>query len=178
MKLSKTKIRGLYCVDFPLLRDTRGDFLKLFNPDAFRTLFPAKKIEEVFLTRSARDVVRGMHFQTPPFEHDKLVTCIQGKILDVVFDMRKKSRTFGAFQAFRLNARRPRGLLIPRGCAHGFLSLMHNTLVCYLTNRRYSQAKDSGIHWRSFGFRWPVKKAILSERDQAFPFWNSCNTPF
>jgi dTDP-4-dehydrorhamnose 3,5-epimerase len=172
MKLTKTKIRGLHCVDYVMPKDARGEFLKIFSPEIFRGLFPAKKLEEVFVTRSARNVIRGMHFQSPPFEHDKLVSCIQGKILDVVFDMRKRSDTFGKFQAFRLNAKHPQGLLIPRGCAHGLLSLSDDTLVCYLTNRRHNRAKDSGIHWSSFGFRWPVKKPILSRRDEIAPLWN------
>ena len=178
MKLSKTTIRGLVCIDYHLAKDSRGEFLKLFTPNPFRRIFPAKKLEEIFITRSAKNVLRGMHYQLSPFDHDKLVSCIQGKILDVVFDMRKRSKTFGCYEVFKLCANRPQGLIVPRGCAHGFLSLMDDSLVCYLTNRRHSPAKDAGIHPKSFGFVWPVKNPILSQRDKRLPSWGNYVSPF
>jgi dTDP-4-dehydrorhamnose 3,5-epimerase len=109
-----------------------------------------------------------MHFQVPPFDHEKLVYVTEGRVVDVVLDLRLSSSTFGHHLAFTLEAFGP-SLLIPRGCAHGFMVLSENATIVYNVSTEYHQTADKGILWNSFGFNWGIDKPILSERDQAFP---------
>lgn len=164
-------LAGCYLVDLPNSSDVRGCFVKTFSDAAFSQNLLGEVFQETFVSTSQQNVVRGMHWQKPPHDHAKLVSCISGRILDVVVDLRKSSPTFGEHVAIELDARKPRAMLIGKGLAHGFCSLEDKTITIYQVTSEHSRDHDVGIRWDSFGFRWPVRNPIVSERDQALrPF--------
>lgn len=119
-----------------------------------------------------------MHFQLPPYEHTKLVYLNSGKILDVVLDIRKTSKTFGQHFSIQMNIENPTLIYIPVGCAHGFLSLEDNSMVSYLQTSVYNKDFDTGILWNSFGMEWKTENPIVSDRDNSFIKLGTFNTPF
>jgi dTDP-4-dehydrorhamnose 3,5-epimerase/CDP-3, 6-dideoxy-D-glycero-D-glycero-4-hexulose-5-epimerase len=119
-----------------------------------------------------------MHFQIPPEDHIKIVYVIAGEVLDVCLDLRSNSQSFGEFFSLKLSGEDSSYLYIPKGIAHGFASLQNDTVIHYIQTSCYSQSYDCGIKYDSFGFDWPVKNPILSDRDRAFPKFNDWNTPF
>lgn len=159
-------------------RDTRGLFCKTWHPELLGSNGISLRIAEEFHTISDKNVIRGMHFQSPPYQHSKLVYCPVGAILDVVVDLRSASPTMGKHWAWELNERNQYMLYIPEGFAHGFLSLSKGSLVCYRCSSVHVPSHDLGILWNSFGFIWPCKTPLLSERDLAHPTMGSFQTPF
>ena len=153
-------------IDVNHFYDDRGTFTKFYSHNIFKELFSNIKIKEQFYTVSRKNVIRGMHFQSPPHQHDKLVTCISGKAIDVVLDLRTSSKTYGNFESFELNANKNSVIFIPAGFAHGFLSLEDNTCLLYGVSSIHSPKNDKGILWNSFGFNWPCKNPIISKRDK------------
>ncbi len=158
--------------------DDRGTFLKTFNYDVFNEKNLECDFKEMFYSFSHRNVLRGMHFQTPPHDHAKLVHCLKGQILDVILDLRKNLPTYGKCVSASLSAENGNSIYIPRGLAHGFLSLEDDSLVHYSVTTTHSPAQDQGILWDSFGFDWGLKNPILSSRDQGFAKFRDFSSPF
>jgi dTDP-4-dehydrorhamnose 3,5-epimerase len=177
-KLKQTSIHGLVEMSPAIRADDRGRFIKMFAQDVFLDLGLGIEIAEIFSTNSTRDVLRGMHLQMPPFQHSKLVACIDGTILDAVVDLRKNSLTFGRYVAMELSAQVGNQLLIPPGCAHGFLVRSDRATTVYAVSSVHAPSRDGGIRWDSFGFSWPVPSPILSERDKLLPPLSEFETPF
>jgi dTDP-4-dehydrorhamnose 3,5-epimerase len=119
-----------------------------------------------------------MHFQTPPHDHEKLVYCMQGQVLDVVVDLRKASHTYGMHIAVELNAASGQGLMIPKGMAHGFLALTDDVLMAYKVTSAYKPENDAGIRWDSIGVDWKIDNPIVSSRDWGHPTLSNFETPF
>jgi len=178
MKITKTFIDGLLILETPKFTDERGSFQKLFNADSFKENELDTDFCELYFSISKKNTIRGMHFQRPPFDHTKLVYVSKGSIRDVVVDLRKKSETFGAFFDVELNDKDARYLYIPKGLAHGFLSLEDDTIVNYAQTSCHSKEHDSGIALDSFGFDWNTRNIIISERDKSFPGLDDFNSPF
>jgi dTDP-4-dehydrorhamnose 3,5-epimerase len=165
MNFQDTSIPGVKSFQIPRFTDERGSFKKLFHaPDFAANGFPCE-IREAFFTVSKKGVIRGMHFQLPPAEHSKFVSCPAGKILDVLLDIRKNSPAFGKYIALELSGENLRGVAIPAGIAHGFLVLSDSATVHYQTTREHSPQNDSGIRWNSFGMDWKIKNPIVSPKD-------------
>jgi len=158
--------------------DGRGVFLKTFHAPTFLAAGIDLSAGEEFYTISHRNVVRGMHFHLPPHSQARLVTCMAGRILDVVVDLRRASPAYGKVMAVELSGENRELLYIPEGFAHGFVSLEDDSLVNYVASRPYSPAHDTGIAWDSIGFAWPVTAPIMSDRDRAFPALRDFNSPF
>jgi len=118
-----------------------------------------------------------MHFQLPPSQHAKLVTCISGRVLDVVVDLRLDSSTYGCSASVELSSEHPSALYIPEGLAHGFLAL-EESILHYKTTSAHDPERDRGILWSSIGFPWPVSDPILSDRDALFPALAAFASPF
>ena len=118
-----------------------------------------------------RHTLRGLHFQYPPNEQTKLVTCIRGKAHDVILDLRPDSPTFRQWQAFLLNSQTPETLFIPAGCAHGYLTLEPETWMSYFIQGQYVPESGGIIRWNDpfFGMKWPVKAPLLSQKDLLAP---------
>lgn len=173
-----TPIPGLLSVD-PLVRDdARGNFAKLLHHDYFETHAMSCNCAESYISSSKKNVLRGMHFQNPPHDHEKVVYCIGGAVLDVVLDLRKDSPTFGKSFSRQLDGLSNQGMYIPKGCAHGFLTLSENALMLYYVSTTYSPEHDSGIHWNSFGYDWPVGNPLISDRDETFIGLSDFVSPF
>jgi dTDP-4-dehydrorhamnose 3,5-epimerase len=178
MELFPTVLPGLTIIRPKIFEDARGMLVKTFHSDVFRDHGLEFVPREEFFSTSVRNVLRGMHFQLPPTAHSKLVYCIAGRVLDVVLDLRRKSPAFGLSCARELSATNREMFFIPVGCAHGFLALEDGTTMVYQTSTVHSPADDGGVRWNSFGFDWPVKHPILSDRDQRFPIWRCLSSPF
>jgi len=178
MNITSTKIAGVLLIEPRDLHDDRGAFVKVFHKDTFVEKNMATNFVESYYSTSKKNVIRGMHFQTPPQDHAKLVYVTQGSIVDVILDIRKGSPTFGEFIRLNLNTENHHAVYIPVGCAHGFLSLEDATSVTYLQTTMHSPQHDAGILFDSFGFDWGVTEPIMSTRDRAFQKLSEFVTPF
>ncbi|MDZ4816234.1 MAG: dTDP-4-dehydrorhamnose 3,5-epimerase family protein [Verrucomicrobiota bacterium] len=176
--LDKTDINELYLMTPMEFFDGRGSFLKIFQSDAINEIMPGFEVKEVFFSTSHKDVLRGMHFFTPPYSAQKIVTCVAGSILDVIVDLRRSSKTYGKAYSTILSAKNRAMYLIPKGCAHGFLSLEDHSITLYATTTVHVPSHDCGIHYNSFGFDWPVKNPFLSDRDQSLASLEDFESPF
>lgn len=158
--------------------DRRGCLVKLLQQDVFaRHQIPTVFAEQYF-SLSAQNVLRGLHFQLPPHDHYKLVTCIEGTVFDVVVDLRKNSATFGAHASFELNGENGDTVFVPSGCAHGFYVRSPSATVLYNVGSLYVETHDAGIRWDSAGVTWPSSDPLLSERDAALPPLAEFDSPF
>jgi dTDP-4-dehydrorhamnose 3,5-epimerase len=167
--VQKTVIPGLSLLKPKVTADARGYFVKTIHSEFFRHHGMTSDYVEQYYTVSGMNVVRGMHFQRPPMDHTKLVTCISGKILDVVIDLREGSPTYRLCRSFELEGERGELLYIPKGCAHGFLSQSQRSIVLYNVSSLHAPEYDTGILWSSIGFSWPIADPVLSDRDRHFP---------
>ena len=132
---------------------------------------------EEFFSVSGKDVIRGMHFQTPPHDHDKMVYCARGAVLDVLLDLRP-GPGYGVSRGIELRDEEPRVLFIPRGVAHGFLALTAGALMVYKTSAEHAPVHDRGIRFDSFGFDWGCQYPVISERDLGHPAFRDFVSPF
>jgi dTDP-4-dehydrorhamnose 3,5-epimerase len=155
--------------------DSRGFFSEVYNADTFR----AAGLDFVFVQdnhslSAQRGVLRGLHYQLPPRAQDKLVRVVRGAILDVAVDIRRSSRTFGKWVAVELSAEKWNQLLVPKGFAHGFVTLTENAEVLYKVTDLYSAEHDRAIRWNDprIAIDWPVPpdELILSEKDRKAPY--------
>lgn len=178
MEFHTTPLKGLYILEPKIFEDSRGRFIKTFNDEFFQANGLEISIKETYYSISAKNVIRGMHFQIPPYDHTKLVYVPFGSILDVVLDIRKNSPTFGKFFSIELSADNGKIIVIPQGFAHGFKALEDNTNVTYMQTTCYAPEHDYGIHYDSFGFNWDTNKPELSYRDSSFPLFQQFDSPF
>lgn len=178
MEFEQTAIEGCVLLRPRSIEDDRGRFMKTLHVDAFKSVGLRTDWREEFVSRSKQNVVRGMHFQTPPADHAKLVYCLSGAVLDVVVDLRKGSPTDRAIFSTVLDERGGLGLYIPSGCAHGFLALSEESLMLYKVTSVHAPDHDSGIAWDSLGFDWPVNDPIVSDRDRQHPKLAHFASPF
>lgn len=187
MTAESTVIPGCSVVDLAHHPDPRGEFVKVFQASAF----PASgsqsvglaagaglPIAELFWSRSHRGVVRGLHFQTPPCAHTKLVTIVAGTACDVVVDLRVGSPVFGAAATIALDASAPQAVVVPVGCAHGFQATADDTILLYAVTTEHAPEADAGIRWDSVGVTWPVADVVTSDRDAGFPTFSDFESPF
>lgn len=144
--------------------DKRGNFIKFFEIKKFNSF----TIKEIFVTKSKKNTLRGFHFQTGKFKTNKLIFCQEGKVLDVVIDLRKKEKTFGKIYSFILNSKIPEMLSVPFYYGHAFFCLSKHCKMIYLYDNNYNKKSDSGILWNSVNFKWPNKNIISSNRDRQF----------
>ena len=173
-----THIAGCFEVQPKVLSDDRGRFVKGFHTGAFKENGLVQTFDEVYYSVSRKGVLRGLHFQSPPDAHVKLVSCVRGRILDVVVDLRKDSTTYHRVHSTELSATKGNMLYVPEGLAHGFLSLEDDTLFLSMNSKEYSPQCDSGIRWDSIGFVWPIENLIVSEKDQNMIPLSIYNSPF
>ena len=160
---------GGYIIDTAFSDDNRGSFTKLFEKEPFEQGGIRFSCSESFVSVSDKNVVRGMHFQT--FNPQaKLVSVISGKIYDVIIDLRKGSGTYGQWRGFYLSSENHRSLFVPRGFAHGFLSLCDGSAVLYQCDGAYDKDSDTGILFcdEDIGIKWPVEisKMTVGQRDR------------
>lgn len=183
MKVIKTDIEGVLILDPKVFGDARGYFLESFNAKEF-----AEKtgIDITFVqdneSMSTYGVMRGLHFQRPPFTQSKLVRCVKGTVLDVAVDIRKGSPTYGKHVSVELSEENHRQFFVPKGFAHGFAVLSETAVFQYKCDNFYAPQAEGGISIldASLGIDWllPAEKAILSEKDKRSPLMRDFETPF
>lgn len=178
MEIEKTVFGGLYILKTIKFQDNRGGFQKLFNFDFFKENGLDCDFKEFYFSVNKKDVVRGMHFQSPPFDHTKIVYVSRGRIMDVVVDIRKEAATYGKCFSIELDDQRGQYLYIPKGFAHGFLSLEDGSIVNYAQTSCYDKEHDSGVDSMSVGFDWGLENPIRSGRDLTFEKLSDFNSPF
>ncbi|MEZ5018126.1 MAG: dTDP-4-dehydrorhamnose 3,5-epimerase family protein [Flavipsychrobacter sp.] len=171
-------LNGAYIITLPAFYDERGIFVKTFHDTTLKDNGVDFQLKESYFSFSKKDVIRGMHFQTPPHQHAKIVSCPQGAILDVIIDLRKESASFGQYIATELSADNHKAYYIPEGFAHGFKSLTDDAITYYLVSSEYSQGHDTGVIYNSFGFDWETEQPIISARDLSFPSIKEFESPF
>ncbi len=183
MKAEKTNLNDCWVIEPDVFEDERGYFYEGFNKIKFENAtgvdFDVKQINQ---SRSSKGVLRGLHFQRAPKSQAKLVSCIEGEVLDVAVDLRKASPTYGQFAMVRLSAINKKQFYIPKGMAHGFLVLSDNAKLMYQTDELYSREHDTGIRYNDpeIGIGWGIsdEKIVLSEKDKNLPALNECNFDF
>jgi dTDP-4-dehydrorhamnose 3,5-epimerase len=158
--------------------DRRGSFLKWFHQSSFAALGVDLEVRELFVSRSATGVVRGLHFQRPPADVAKLVCCLEGAVVDAVIDLRVGSPTFGHHCSLELSDERGNAVYVPPGCAHGFYVTRGEAVVLYAQSGEHDAVLEGGILWSSAGIEWPAGGAIVSDRDAGFPTLASFESPF
>ena len=169
---------GVKLLILPKSADTRGTFVKTFHETMLKENGINFTLRESYYSFSKKDVIRGMHFQLPPFDHCKIVFCPQGAILDVIIDLRKDSATYKQYFTQVLSDENHEALYIPEGFAHGFKSLTDDSLTYYLVSTEYSKPHDTGIRYNTIGLDWEVDQPILSERDLSFIGLDEFESPF
>ena len=177
MKFKKieTGVKDLFIIEPQIFEDTRGFFLESYNYNDFKEL----GIENIFVqdnhSKSSKGVLRGLHFQKGEYSQAKLVRVLKGAVLDIAIDLRKNSKTFGKYVAVELNGKNKRMLFIPRGFAHGFLTLEDDTEFIYKCDNFYNPKSEAGIMWndKDLNIEWNFKKygineneLIISEKDK------------
>ncbi|MGI6745531.1 MAG: dTDP-4-dehydrorhamnose 3,5-epimerase [Firmicutes bacterium ADurb.Bin300] len=168
-KFEKLQFDGLYLISPFLAEDNRGYFLKNYEKEVFEKAGIDTDVFEAFESLSVKGVVRGLHFQTDN-PQSKIVRCITGRIYDVVVDIRKDSPTFGKWAGVYLDDVSKQSVFIPKGFAHGFITLSDNAISSYICSGKYSKGTDTGVVWNDsdIGIDWPMEgidNIIISERD-------------
>lgn len=178
LKLIETNIKECYMILVKPYSDMRGNFVKIFNKKTFRDYNLNIDWVEQYFTFSKSNVLRGLHFQTPPNDHAKLVFCVSGKVHDVILDLRKNSPTYGNHFSTELTDENGIILYISSGIAHGFCTLENSATLVYNVSSLYNKNNDTGILWSSAGINWPVLNPIISDRDKSFVEFKNFKTPF
>ncbi len=182
MHIIQTKIQGLFIIEPQIFGDERGYFFESFSEREF-----AEKIGTIHFvqdneSKSCYGVLRGLHFQKPPFAQSKLVRVVKGRVLDVAVDIRKNSSTFGQYVSEELTEENHRQLFIPRGFAHGFVVLSKEAVFQYKCDNFYTPHSEGSIAWNDSDLHidWevPIEKIILSEKDTCHPRLRDIESPF
>ncbi len=173
MKIIETPIEGLLVIEPDVFTDARGFFTETYNTERYAAMgIPANFVQDN-MSASSYGVVRGLHFQRPPYTQAKLVSCVVGKVYDVAVDMRKGSPTYGQHFGVELSAENHKQFFIPRGFAHGFSVLSEKAIFTYKCDNLYHPEADGGILLTdaSLGIDWQVPREamILSEKDTKHP---------
>lgn len=178
MELINTPIEGCYELQPRIFEDSRGKLVKTYHEDTYKSYGLATDFTEEYYSVSYKNVLRGLHFQLPPHDHVKCVTCIEGKIFDVVVDLRKNSATYKKYFALELDAEKGNMLYIPKGLAHGFYVMSDKAIFLNRTTVIFKPESDTGIHWDSCGIDWLDKNPIISEKDANMMQLDEFKSPF
>jgi dTDP-4-dehydrorhamnose 3,5-epimerase len=173
MKFIATDIEEVVIIEPSVFGDSRGYFLESFNQKKFEKAIGKINFVQDNESKSSKGVLRGLHFQKPPFAQAKLVRCIEGEVLDVVVDIRKNSSTFGKHVSVLLTGENKRQVFVPRGFAHGFVVLSETAIFAYKVDNWYSPEHEDGLMWNdtSLNIDWgiPSSEVKLSEKDKDLP---------
>ncbi len=182
MEVIKTAIEGLYIIEPRVFNDSRGYFFESFSQREFDEKVGPITFVQDNESMSSYGVMRGLHFQHPPFTQSKIVRCVKGSVLDVAVDIRKGSPTYGQHVAVELSEDNHRQFFIPKGFAHGFAVLSPTAVFQYKCDEFYHPEADGGIsildHSLGIDWRIPVDKAILSDKDTRHPLLRDFDSPF
>ncbi len=182
MEVIKTNIEGVVIIEPRIFRDARGYFFESFSQREFDAKVRPIRFVQDNESMSSYGVMRGLHFQRPPYTQSKLVRCVRGRVLDVAVDIRKGSPTYGQHVAVELSEENHRQFFVPRGFAHGFAVLSQTAVFQYKCDNFYAPQADGGISIKddSLGIDWriPVSEVLLSDKDTKHPLLRDFDSPF
>lgn len=182
MEIIKTEIEGLLIIEPRIFQDARGYFFESFSQREFEEKVGAMHFVQDNESMSTYGVMRGLHFQRPPYTQSKLVRCVSGKVLDVAVDIRKGSPTYGQHVAVELTGENHRQFFIPKGFAHGFAVLSERAVFQYKCDEFYHPEADAGIsildESLQIDWRIPAEAAILSDKDTRHALLKDFDSPF
>lgn len=182
MNIVKTNIENLVVIEPKVFGDHRGYFLESYNKKWFDEHIGQTDFIQDNESRSSRGVLRGLHYQKPPFDQAKLVRVIEGKVIDVAVDLRKNSPTYGQYHSVVLSGENKKQFFVPRGFAHGFAVLSEYAIFAYKVDNHYSPEHEDGIIWNdsSLNIDWQLdlSEIKLSEKDRVLQELSELNSPF
>jgi len=171
--LSQTEVDGLFVLSNVIPHDSRGSFFKFYSEQMLQQSGLDFKIAQVNLSiTEQRGTTRGLHFQAPPYSEKKIITCVRGRVFDVILDLRRNSNTFLKHVTFELDAKSGKSLYVPSGCAHGFQVLEGPAEMLYAHSEEYRPDFEAGINPIDplIQISWPLEIKVISDRDHSFPF--------
>ena len=175
MRFVDTKFENVYLLKLNSKFDSRGDFTRLFCEKIFQDNNVSFNIVQSSLTSNNKKfTLRGLHYQDKPNQENKILFCIKGKIWDVLVDLRKNSKNFGKWISFALSEKEGHGLFIPKGFAHGYITLTCDTKLIYFMDEFYNPKSSKGLIWcdKEVKIEWPYHPQVISERDKNLPTLN------
>jgi dTDP-4-dehydrorhamnose 3,5-epimerase len=180
MEIIKTFIQDLVIIKPDVFFDERGYFFESYNFEKFTKVLGGAVFVQDNESKSQKNVLRGLHFQRPPYTQGKLVRVIKGAVLDVAVDLRKNSPTYGKYEIAELTEENKLMYWVPPGFAHGFVTLEDDTIFTYKCTNVYNKASEGSIIWNDpdIGIDWGVSNPVLSEKDKTGPFLKDFDSPF
>ena len=180
MKITGTNIEGLVILEPKVFGDARGYFMETFQKDTFNSNVTETEFIQDNESKSSRGVLRGLHFQLPPYQQAKLVRVIEGEVLDVAVDLRKNSKTYGQHHSILLSGENKKQFFVPRGFAHGFVVLSETAIFSYKVDNIYAPTHDFGIMWNdeTLNIDWNIDLIQLSEKDKNLSSFKDFVSPF
>jgi len=180
MNLIKTRIEGLFLIEPEVFRDDRGYFFESFQKEKFLALGIDADFVQDNESMSGKGVLRGLHFQKPPFAQGKLVRVVRGSVLDVAVDLRKSSETYGKWESSVLSAANKLMLWIPESFAHGFLVMEDDTIFQYKCTNYYNKEFEAGIIWNDTDLKinWGIQNPLVSKKDLQGGLFGDLKSPF
>lgn len=173
MIFEKQKIKGLILIKPEPFIDKRGLLRRIYCLNEFKNKYFNFIIKQSNISENKKNhTLRGFHYQESPHGEDKIITCIQGKIHNIVIDMRKKSKTYMMWKSFNLSQKNRLVLFVPKGCANAYLTLKENTWVLYFHSQFYKKGSEKSIKYNDpkFSFNWPCKPKVISTKDNSIKF--------
>jgi dTDP-4-dehydrorhamnose 3,5-epimerase len=168
MQIIERKLKGVFEISLNPLTDERGFFMRTYDIDIFREAGLHREwVQENHSRSEKKGIIRGLHFQLPPFTETKLLRCIRGSVMDVFVDLREGSESFGKWDSIELSELNKKMIFIPRGFAHGFYTLTEISEVVYKVDNFYSKQHEAGIKWNDevLKITWPGSDVFVSEKD-------------
>ena len=180
MNITKTDIQGLIIIEPQIFKDSRGCFFESWNAKKFKQLGISEDFVQDNQSVSSKAVLRGLHFQNPPYAQAKLVRVIKGSVLDVAVDLRKNSPTYGKHVSVILSEQNNKSFFIPKGFAHGFLSLEDNTVFNYKCSDYYNKESEGSLLWNDEDLKidWQIDNPLVSEKDLQADLFKNYKTKF
>ena len=165
----KTSFKGLYLIKSKIFKDFRGEFYRAYCKDEFSKIFFKNQIKQTNICiNKKRGTLRGLHYQISPHQETKLISCIKGEILDVVVDLRKNSKTYLKHYSKIISEYNKYSILVPKGFAHGYITLKKNSIVVYLVNKNYNNKAERVLKYNDpkIAINWPIKPEYISKKDR------------
>ena len=175
MRFIETSLKGAYTIELEKKGDERGFFARFFCKDEFARHGLNNEVMQINNSLSTnKGTLRGMHYQLPPYQEDKIVRCLHGSLYDVIIDLRQESPTFGQWYGAELTSDNRTMMYVPKGFAHGLVTLEPNTEILYLVTQFYAPEFERGIRWNdpNFNIQWPVEPVEISDKDRNHPDFN------
>ena len=179
--VEERELEGVIIFETEIFRDDRGYFMEFYNEKRFNhNVLENFSFKQDNISCSKKNVLRGLHFQAPPYEQGKLIQVLNGRVLDVLVDLRIGSKTFGKHMKIELSSDNRKQLWIPPGFAHGFLTLENDTLFSYKCTNHYSKNHEMDLLWNdeNLNIDWGIENPIISEKDKRATKFKELNSPF